>query len=352
MTSQAEFDEMMARHVASMAEQARDELDKAATTIAAFTQFAATKGVSLGGNAFEYVQTIGIVANAPGITRALLGPVTTERDGLIPYTELAERLPPSRFQEGLFVGTNYIVLAHPCYRRQMHTHNNWAPRFVDLFWAFHAPDVKKYIAIDEDRVRINVDGTGYFEADTWYGAPFNEDVRKIKSGTVKLRPPLDLEPEYIDVLFAKSYCLDIKWSESKGVKTFQSLELKTDSVQVEIEGKSYFPARYMHAEFDVAANQFRHFDGAIQFYHRDEYLQRRESDFNMPMKSHEHIKARSRKVFKFNGPLTVASWVEFCCHFYTANPLTFEYFTGSYPEHVAGILAKVKARRESRANDA
>ncbi|MHB8950602.1 MAG: hypothetical protein ACYC4S_16325, partial [Rhodoferax sp.] len=132
------------------------------------------------------------------------------------------------------------------------------------------PEVTKYIAIDEDRVRINVDGFAYFEEDTWYGAPFDDDVRNIKPGTVKLRPPLDLDPQYLDFLFAEIYCLDIKWSEANGVKTFQALELKTEDVQIVIDGKPYFPARYLHAEFDVTANCFRHFDGAIQYFLRDE----------------------------------------------------------------------------------
>jgi len=352
MSTDLELEEIMARHAAAMAEQARGELDKAADLIAKFTKLAAAKGFALDSGSFEYVQTIGIVANAPSIARVLLGPVQVERDGLLSYEEIAKRLPPNQFQAGYFEGSDYMLMAHHCYRRGMHPHANWAPRFVDLFWQFDTPNVRKYIAIDEDRVRINVDGSAYFEEDTWYGAPFNDDVRQIQSGTVKLRPPLDLEPHYVDYLFAKAYCLDIKWSESNGIKTFQALELKTDDVQIEIEGRSYFPARYLHAEFDVAGNCFRHFDGAIQLFLEDEYLQRRNSDFNMTAKSSEHIKARSTKVFKLNGPLKTDNWVELCCHFFTANPLTFEYFTGTYPGHVTDILTKVRARNAQRSNDA
>ncbi len=62
-----------------------------------------------------------------------------------------------------------------------------------MFWQFQEPGIEKYIALDDDRVRINVDGLGYFEYDTWYGAPFNEDIREIKPGTVKLCPPADID---------------------------------------------------------------------------------------------------------------------------------------------------------------
>ncbi len=71
----------------------------------------------------------------------------------------------------------------------------------------------------------------------------------------------------------------------------------------------------------------------------------------MTAKHSDHIKARSKKVFKLNGPLETRNWVDLCCHFYTANPLTFEYFTGSYPEHVTDIVNKVQARNAQR-NDA
>jgi hypothetical protein len=235
-------------------------------------------------------------------------------------------------------------MAHPYYRRGMHPVNNWAPRFIDLFWRFNGPGIERFIALDEDRVRIDVDGLGYFEADTWYGAPFEEDIRRIKPGVAKLRPPLDIEPRLVSFFFANAYCLDIKWSESDGIKSFQALEMKTEDIRIEFGGLHYLPARYLHAEFDLAANCFRHFDGAIQLFTEEEYFQRRESDFNMTMKNPAHVKARSRKVFKINGSLRTEDWVEFCCHFFSANPLTFEYFSGEYPKHVTEALERIRAR--------
>ncbi|RQH06038.1 hypothetical protein [Paraburkholderia dinghuensis] len=339
-----EYDEIMVHYLADIEKQSRKRLAEASDLIAKFTALAASKGVSLNAESFEYVQTTGIVAKAKGIARTLLGPVRTERDGLLPFDEIARRFPPSSQYEGCFAGPDFILMADPCYRRGMHAVNNWAPRFIDLFWQFDSPGIEKYIALDEDRVRIDVDGLGYFEADTWYGAPFDEDIRNIKPGTVKLRPPLDLESRHVSFFFANAYCLDIKWSESDGIKSFQALEMKTEDIRIEIEGQYYFPARYLHAEFDLAANCFRHFDGAIQLFTEEEYFHRRDSDFNMTMKTAAHIKARSRKVFKINGPLKTENWVEFCCHFYTANPLTFEYFSGKYPKHVTEILERIRGR--------
>lgn len=332
----------MEQHLKAMAEHARSELERSSDLIERFTKIATTKGISLAPESFSYIQTIGIVASATGLAKSLLGIAKVEKDGLYAYDDVATQLSPSRTQEGYFTCPDYMLMAHPCFRRGMHPVNNWAPRFIDLFWGLNSPSVKKYIAIDENRVRINVDDSSYVELDTWYGAPFNEDISKIKEGTVKLRPPADLDARYVDSYFAQAYCLDIKWSESQQVKTFQALEVKTEAVTITINDKTFFPARYLHAEFDYLTGSFRHFDGAIQLFTEDEYFQRRDSDFNMPSKNLEHIKARSKKIFKLNGVLPVKSWVNFCCHFFTGNPLTFEYFTGTYPTHVTDLVSRMR----------
>ena len=349
MTDQ-EYDKMIARHIEDLENQSRERLAEAADLIGAFTDLAASKGMILNAESFEYIPTIGIVAKAQGIARALLGPIRTERDGLLPFNEIANRFPVSPHTEGCFAGPEFVLMAHPYYRRGMHPVNNWAPRFIELFWRFKGPNIEKYIALDENRARIDVSGLGYFEADTWYGAPFHKDIRNIKLGIAKLRPPLDLESRHISFFFADAYCLDIKWSESNGIKSFQALEMKTEKIQINIGGQHYFPARYLHAEFDLGANCFTHFDGAIQLVTEEEYFQRRDSDFNMTMKNLAHIKARSSKVFKINGPLKTADWVEFCCHFYAANPLTFEYFSGEYPQYITEALEKIRVNDRNSTN--
>jgi hypothetical protein len=231
-----EYDEMIARHITDLERESHERLTEATDLIDSFTSLAASKGVILSAESFEYIQTTGIVAKAQGIARSILGPIRTERDGLLPFNEIASRFPPSPHYEGCFAGPDFILMAHPCYRRGMHPINNWAPRFIDLFWRFDGLNIKKYIALDENRVRVDVGGLGYFEADTWYGAPFDEDIHNIKSGIAKLRPPLDLESRHISFLFADAYCLDIKWSESDGIKSFQALEMKTEAIRIEVGG--------------------------------------------------------------------------------------------------------------------
>lgn len=198
VSSSFNHEEWLERYVTGVAERCRTELDKASGSIADFVKVAARLGVVLNAEAFEYVERIGIVARSPGLAKALLQPVHLERDGLYPFDDISRRLPPHRFHEGYLAGPDYVLMAHPWFRRAMHPLNNWTPRFVERFWGLRLPGVKKYIALDEDRVRVNVDDSAWFEADTWFGAPFNEDARQIKTGTVKLRPPLDIEPHHVD----------------------------------------------------------------------------------------------------------------------------------------------------------
>lgn len=345
MSTNEPIEDLMERHRLAIAEEARSRIAEAAELINQFTEFAATKGAMLEPGSFSYVPTIGIVAFAPGLANVVLEPINRERDGLLAHQELSERHAFSPHQSGYFVGKNYMLMAHPFFRRQMHGHANFAPHFIDLLWKFEEIGVQKYVAIDEDRLRINVDGSAYFEADTWYGAPFDDDVVQIPIGTSKLRPPCDLEETYNDFFFARAYCLDIKWSQDGQIKTFQALEMKTANAQLILDNERYFPARYIRAEFDVSTRMFRHFDGAVQLFREDEYLQRRESDFHVNAKHQSHIKARSKKLFKLNGPITTETWVELCCHFFTGNPLVFEYFTGEYPAHVIDVLQKLRAHR-------
>jgi len=335
------------RHRRAMAEDACARLAASGRIIADFKAFSERLGVPLNAGSFSYIPTIGIVVTAVGLGRRLLGSVFTERDGLFAERELVRNHKSNTYLPGYFTGKNYMLMAHPYFRRGMHPDANFAPRFVELLWGYQQAGVEKYVAIDEDRLRINVDGSAYFERDTWYGAPFSRDIASIPVGGGKLRPPLGLEPPYVDFFFANAYCLDFQWSQVGQIKTFQALEMKSDAVRIRVDGEDFFPARYLHAEFDLSAGCFRHFDGAVQLFLECEYLQRRDTDFNVNAKYLAQVKARSKKLFKLNGTVSVDTWVEFCCHFLAGNPLAFEYFCGQYPRHVVDAIEKLQTRRDN-----
>lgn len=317
--------------------------------IEAFKDFSASKGLRLTNDNFFYIPAIGVVASAPAILEHLTGGITRERDGVISFAMLSSTFQANAHQPGYFRESNFMMMAHPYFRRGMHGINNFAPRFVDLFWEFENNDVTKYIAMDENRVRVNVDDSSYVELDTWYGPSYDDNISKIQNEVGKLRPPMDLNPHHVSSFFADAYCLDFQWSQKGRIKTFQALEFKSEQSYLMLDGKKYFPARYVHAEFDLDSGAFRHFDGAVQFYTKAEYDQRRDSNFNHNVKSQTLIKPRSEKLFKFNGKLRTEHWVEFCSHFFAGNPLMFEYFTGNYPEHVTDAINNLREGHSSKA---
>jgi hypothetical protein len=325
-------------------EQQRARLSEAADLIRSFSDFARLKGVVLEESAFSYNPKIGVVATAPGLTASILGFGPDDKDGLYSLQRLSAKHQTDPSQPGYFSGENYMLMVHPYFRRQMDIRNHFAPRFIDEFWGFNSADVDQYIAIDGDRLRIDVDDSSYVELDTWFGPPFKKDVSTVQNGLVKLRPPVDLDESNVRDRFANAYCVDIQWAQKGSIKSFQALELKTPEIQVKKGDETFFPGRYLHAEFDCDKGLFRHFDGTIQLFTEDEYFRRRKSDFRFNEKHRDQIKANSTKLFKFNGPVDTDTWVNFCCQFHSGNSLIYKYFAGSYPDHVEEGLARIRAR--------
>lgn len=292
----------------------------------------------------EFVPTIGVIATSPGLVAQLVTGINKDKEGLYNCRNLYDLFPKKNRIPGYICVKEYLLMFNPRFRREMDCKANWAPQFVDLFWGVDDSKIDSYISLDCDRVRINTDDYSYCEADTWFGSPYKGDISQISDGSANLRPPTDLAENIISYLFKDVYALDIYWSTKGGIKTFQALEFKNDNIKIILNNSEYHPARYIHAEYDIKNDLFRHFDGAIQYYSSSEYFARRGSDFRHNIKEKLKIKAISEKLFKFNGEISVDMWSGFCCHFFAGNPLTFEYFTGNYPEHTEDAL---KSLRES-----
>lgn len=347
-----EMTEFQKKYIEMMKEEEKVELANNADAITSFKRIMAQKGVTLTDENFKYLQTIGIVATYPNIISYLHPSLVNDKEGLLNFKSLCQSFVRKRFLNGYLYGDNFMLMAHPFFRRGFHGVNNYAPRFVELFWNFDNPRIDTYISLDADRVRINVDDSSYMELDTWYGAQFDRNIESISDGTVKLRPPMDIDNFLNSFFFRDAYALDIKWATKERIKSFQAEEFKTEDVKLVKNGIEYYPVRYIHAEYDLDKKFFRHFDGAIHFYKETEYYSRRESDFNYNNKSQNHIKTLSEKLYKMNGQISVDTWIEFSSHFFTGNPLVFEYFEGKYPKHIDEMLEKVRLRKNEETNSA
>lgn len=343
-----EFQNLKKGWLQSLKDDAEKELQKSEKLISSFKEFCASRGVLLTADNFKYVQRIGIVACYPNIVEKICPTFSRDKEGLVNFNLLRNHFRKRPFINGYFSDGSLMLMAHPYYRRSFYAENNFAPHFIDSFWRLDHSVYDSFIALDYDCVRINVDETRIIELDTWYGAKFNEQISQIPDGIVKLRPPAEIEEFNLLDTFAEAYSLDIKWETKDDIKTFQAEEFKSDEIKITKDGQEFFPVRYIHAEFDLRDNKFRHFDGAIHFYTSEEYFERRDSDFNYNLKNSFKIKSRSEKLFKINGQIEVEIWRELSSHFLTGNPLIIEYFEGKYPDYVLNILEIIRQRKEGQ----
>ena len=318
----------------------REELIKWSDTIQDFTKYCSEKSVQLNGSNFRYMCTIGLYVEYPNILQILSGKYP-DKEGLYCESELLKIYAKKSHVGGLYYGDNYMPMAHPFFRRDYGTLNNFAPRFVEKFWELNLTKIDKFIALDANRVRINVDDSMYKEFDTWYGASFSRNIAQIDNGPVVLAPPFDIT-DFYDDFFGNILKLDLIWSENNGLKTFQAEELKKESVTIKFDGKTYHPVRYIHAQYDLKGQEFCHLDGAIHLYLPDEFELRKCSDLNYNQKNDKQLKSRSIKMFKINGPITVDIWSELVCQFFTGDPQFYEYVAGHYPDYISNIIKAIR----------
>ena len=337
-------EEMMKRYFEQLEREKESELARNSSEIERFKKFCKNFEVDLSKDNFSYIPTTGLIAQNKSLLNSIFHDIPKDKDGLYAWNSLKEIFTQPKQMAGYIPTKNFVAMVHPYFRRGMHSVNNFAPLFIELFWQVNDPKIEAYIALDPNRVRPTLDSRFYMEADTWFGAPFDERIENISDGISKLRPPLDLERRLNSFIFKDAYSLDIKWSTKDGIKTFQALEFKESDIVIEINGIIYHPVRYIHAEYDLKNKCFRHFDGAVHHYFPDDYFHRRDMDFNIDNKSKSKYKAVSLKLFKFNGAFSVDFWVKYSCHFLTGNPLVHEYFSGEYPKHITESLEKIRAK--------
>jgi hypothetical protein len=307
-----------------------------------FISHALSKGIELNRADFSYIPTIGIVVNGGGGVLEINPDLKVDKEGLVAAVDITNRFVLKRNVPGYFYADNYMAMLHPYFRRGFSKSANYAPNLVEIIWpefnALRAPSV----ALDLNRLRIDVNDCIYMELDTWYGAPFTKSITSIPDGQVKITPPLDINN--ISLFFNNAFALNAKWSTSYGVRNFYMEEIFTESQITQYAGEDWHPARYIHSEYDIQNNTFRHLDGAIHLYSNKDYLARRGLDLNFGQKLNCAIKPRSKKLFKYNRDVTVDAWINYCSHFCSGNPLIHEYFSGKLPENIFNIVDKLRRR--------
>lgn len=335
-------EEMMEQYFRQREEMKLLLVDKHTDNIQVISDILAKSDHYLSAENFEFSDPVGLTVCSQNLLSFIAPELKRDKDGLVKWEQLIQ-LYEIKAREGYFYTNNYMLMLTPLLRRGMNSANNWAPLFVNMFWQLDLENIQTSVALDFDRVKIDVSDYSYLELDSWYGAPFENNIADIKDGISKLKPPMDFDPRHINFLFNEKYSLDIKWDTKGNIKTFQALEFSNENVSIEFQGEIFHPVKYVHAEFDLETDLFRHFDGAIHFYTHAEYMERRDSDFNYFNKNTKSFKAKSQKVFKLDGKISKGIWLDLTGHFMTGNPLIIEYFTGSYPQHVIEKLSRLRS---------
>ena len=176
------------KYFESLIEEEKQEISDNSKTIQEFKDLCASKGIQLIDSNFRYLRTIGIVAFYPDILLILNSKIKKDKEGLVSCDFIKSQFEKKPFAHGFLYDTKYMAMAHPFFRRGMNENANFAPRFVELFWQIKNNKIDLSIALDYNRVRINVDDSTIMELDTWFGAKFNKNINQIPDGTVKLRP--------------------------------------------------------------------------------------------------------------------------------------------------------------------
>ncbi|MFD2873491.1 hypothetical protein ACFS5N_13480 [Mucilaginibacter ximonensis] len=295
------MEEMRRKRLEMQQEEREKQLNEHADIIAAFMDRCSTLETPAHDLQIDYVETIGIIAQAPGLLMNLNPDLVIDDDGLYDLAQLRSVFKSAPFPgTGLMVANDFMLMAHPFFRRGMHQLSNWESRFIELFWNTKISDARINVALDPDRVRLNLRAYSLIELDTWHGAKFSQDIVSIKDGISQLRPPADIEPFHLDFLFGSAYSLNTKWSTKGKLKTFQAEAYLQDEILFEWEGDLWHPVRYIHSQYDLELQKFVHIDGAIHFYQPSNYRVMREKDLDYNYKHAEQIKAPSVKLFKID----------------------------------------------------
>lgn len=334
-----QMDELRRKRLEMQREEAKRQLANHEAEIDAFKEHCASLEPPVSDLQVHYLETIGLVAQSPGLWLALNPELKPDKDGLYDLVQLRKLFKPAPFPgTGLLIASDFMLMAHSFFRRAMHHGANWESRFIELFWKVNIPDARIFVALDLDRVRLDLKGFGYIELDTWHGAKFSKNIAEVKDGLSQLRPPGDINPDDLQFFFASAYSLNIKWSTKGSVKTFQAEAYLQDNVLFEWQDDIWHPVRYVHAQYDLDKSRFVHFDGAIHFYQPADYTVMRDQDLDYNFKHAEQIKAPAIKLFKMDDHVPLETWLELTSQFFAHNPLIIEYFEGKYPDHLQETL--------------
>lgn len=332
------MEEYQKQYEIKLREQEEETLIENKHHIEEFIDYSRKFDIKLDTTNFRYHATTGIIVNYPNILSLLCPELIFDKEDLVEVNHLLSLFEKSSRGYGYFENSNFNCSVHEFYKRSYHWRNTNNPRFLKCFLKTVNLKSKYYLGLNKNYLNLNKPDFQVIEADFWYGAKFNEDISTIKNDIVQLKPPILKNKDRVKVIFDDTEVLNIKWSQKGKIKICEIEEIKSKKHKIKFKDNSYYPAKYIHCEFDLEKNEFRHFDGAITLFSEEEYELAVKSDLNYNKKNSILIKPKHVKLFKINGKIDTKDWVDLSLLFMEGQLLLVEYFNGKIPPDILFYL--------------
>lgn len=269
-----------------------------------------------------------------------------DKDGLADYRDLADRM--KQIQPGVFYDSERDVLlfAHRFFRRSLSHRNKLNTYFLQSFGGVARSNdgLRVRIRLDPDILGHPESAQEIVEMEYWHGPKFSDEISSIPSAVAEYKADeRTREHQGVDrthIWWKVPETRDVD-GELVGYRTFEIEELiENESWGL---GADIYGCRYAHAEFSDDEAAITHFDGAIRAYEGEAYLERIETSIDKAGKQ-----AAYTKLFRIDGPLSIADWKRLLSDHYQGNPLIPEYF-GACAESDADSVGDVEMGQDDAA---
>ncbi|WP_460419223.1 hypothetical protein [Pseudomonas sp. microsymbiont 2] len=151
------------------------------------------------------------------------------------------------------------------------------------------------------------------------GPQFNESLNDIPEGVTRYQSS-ERDRAYSGVEFTEFW-----WHAQNGIQSLECEEVN-DFPSLGV-GEEKFGLRYAHSMVGADGVPY-HLDGAIRLYDEDAYIERLGADISKAGKNSAYY-----KLWRIDGPLSIAEWKSLISDFYKDNHLIGEYFGERLASH-------------------